>query len=397
LAEILLVHNYYQQKGGEDVVFSSERDLLINAGHDVITYERHNGEILNYSSFQKIKFSYQTIWGGNTLKELDQLLLSQRPRIVHFHNTFPLISPAAYAICRNRGAAVVQTLHNFRLLCPEARLFRSGAPCELCLHKNVKWPGVIHACYHGSIGQTSVIAAMLAYHRFIKTWGQQVNRYIVLSSFSRQKFIEGGLPRDKIVVKPNFVSLDPGGKISDKRYTLIIGRLSPEKGIDTLMKSWELLPHIPLKILGDGPLLPFVQEYIKAKNLGNIEILGWQSREAVIALLREASFLIFPSTCYENFGMTIIEAYACGLPVIAARLGAPANIISEGRTGLLFDPGNENDLSKKVDWAWNHPNEINEMGVRARKEYESSYTAQKNYELLINVYAQAAAVNKGIK
>jgi glycosyltransferase involved in cell wall biosynthesis len=387
--KILLVHNHYQQKGGEDVVFSSERDLLIRAGNEVITYERYNDEILNYSDLQKIKFSTQTIWGGDAIRELDQLLLSERPKIVHFHNTFPLISLAAYSACKDRGAAVVQTLHNFRFLCPEARFFRKGASCELCLHKALAWPGVIHACYHNSMFQTGIIAAMLAYHRFIKTLEQQVNRYIALSNFSRQKFIEGGLPSKKIVVKPNFVYPDPDGKLGDGRYALVIGRLSPEKGIATLMKAWEALPHIPLKILGNGPLLPFVQGFIKGKNINSIEILGWQSRETVIALLREASFLIFPSACYENFPMTIIEAYACGAPVIATRLGAATNIILEGVTGLFFEPGDEESLIEKVVWAWNHPNEIIEMGARARKEYETSYTAQKNYELLMKIYEQA--------
>jgi glycosyltransferase involved in cell wall biosynthesis len=387
--KVLLVHNHYQQKGGEDVVFSSERDLLIRSGHEVITYERHNDEISNYSGLQKIKFSYQTILDGDAVRELDRLLLSQRPKIVHFHNTFPLISPAAYAVCRDRGAVVVQTLHNFRLLCPEATFFRKGVPCELCLNKKLAWPGIIHGCYHHSLAQTAVIAAMLAYHRSIRTWGQQVNRYIALSNFSRQKFIEGGLPPEKIVVKPNFVYPDPGGKLGDSRYALVIGRLSPEKGIAILMQAWEALPHIPLKILGDGPLLPYIQEHIKEKRMRSIEILGWQSREAVIALLREASFLIFPSACYENFPMTVVEAYACGVPVIATRQGAATNIVIEGVTGLFFEPGDKVCLTEKVDWAWKHQAEVTEMGFQARKEYESGYTAQKNYELLKNVYDQA--------
>ncbi|MDR3574522.1 MAG: glycosyltransferase family 4 protein [Anaerolineaceae bacterium] len=389
MAEILLVHNHYQQKGGEDVVFSSERDLLIRAGHDVVTYERHNDEISNYSALQKIKFSFQTIRGGDSLRELDQLLGSQRPKIVHFHNTFPLISPAAYEVCKNHGAAVIQTLHNFRLFCPAATFFRNNAPCELCLNKSFAWPGVLHACYHNSRVQTSIISSMLAYHRIIRTWQKHVDGYIALSNFPRQKFIEGGLPPKKISVKPNFVYPDPGRGSGDGSYALAIGRLSPEKGFGTLLKAWEFLPSIPLKILGDGPLFSLFQEKIIENRLNNIELLGWQSPETVRALLKGASFLIFPSIWFENFPMTILEAYACGDPVIATQIGALKDIIVQGETGLFFEQRNEKDLAEKVDWAWNHPSEMFKMGTLARREYESRYTAEKNYNLLMDIYEKA--------
>jgi len=247
----------------------------------------------------------------------------------------------------------------------------------------------MHACWRGSRAGTAVVVAMLTIHRLLKTWQEQVDRYIALTEFARQKFIEGGLPAEKIVVKPNFVHPDLGMGRHEGDYALFVGRLSPEKGIQTLLRAWRHLKGVPLKIAGDGPLRAKLEGFVKNEGLEGVEILGRRPREDVFRLMREARVLVFPSEWYEGFPMTIAEAFACGLPVIASRLGAATEIVEDGRTGLLFEPGNPEDLAAKVKWAWQHPKEMEEMGREARQEYEQKYTAERNYEMLMDIYKRA--------
>ena len=262
---------------------------------------------------------------------------------------------------------------------------REGRICERCIGEIIPWPGVIYGCWRNSRTQTGVVSAMLSIHRLLRTWSKQVDIYIALTEFARRKFIEGGLSEDKIVVKPNFVYPDPGTGEHKGNFVLFVGRLSPEKGVRTLLQAWQKIKDIPLKIIGDGPLLKEVQ----SKTEGRIEVLGRIPRQEVFSLMKEARFLILPSEWYESFPMVLVEAFATGLPVLASNLGAMAEIVEHGRTGLLFEPGNPEDLADKVIWAWNHPEKMAEMGREARKEYERKYTAEKNYEMLMEIYKLA--------
>ena len=387
---ILLIHNFYKQAGGEDGVFTSECALLQAHGHSVIEYTDKNEHInRNFS------VASNTIWSRESYKKLQELIKKTRPHIAHFHNTFLQISPSAYYACYEKEIPVVQTLHNYRLLCPNALFFRDNHVCEDCLGQTPPWAGVLHRCYRDSHSQTLVSAIMITLHRWLKTWEEKVDIYIALTEFSRQKFIQGGIPEEKIVVKPNFVYPDPGVRTSDKsKYVVFVGRLSTEKGLHTLLNAWRNLNPIPLKIVGDGPLLSETQEFIKIEHLENIELLGHCSHSDVLELIKQARLLILPSVLYENFPLTIAEAFACGIPVIASRLGAMEEIIEDGQTGLHFTPGNAESLVSKVDWAWTHPNQMREMGRNARHEYEEKYTAERNYEKLIDIYTKAITTSK---
>jgi glycosyltransferase involved in cell wall biosynthesis len=388
--KILLTHNRYQQPGGEDAVFEAEAALLERMGHEVIPFVEDNARL---NGMNPLKAARNAIWSREAQGRLRRLIRETRPEVAHFHNTFLMISPAAYYACKEEGVPIVQTLHNFRLLCTAATFFRDGRICEDCLGKAVTWPGVIHACWQGSRAGTAVVATMLTFHRFLKTWREKVDVYIALTEFARQKFVEGGLPAEKIVVKPNFVAPDPSMGSHDGGYALFVGRLSQEKGIMTLLRAWQMLKDIPLKIVGDGPLRDKIQEFIKQEGLINVEFLGRKTRNEVFQLMQKAQVLVFPSECYEGFPMTVAEAFACGLPVIASRLGAIAEIVEDGRTGLLFRPGDPEDLAAKVEWAWTHPGELEKMGQEARREYERKYTAERNYEMLREIYKQAMRCN----
>lgn len=363
-----------------------EASLLRQHGHEVVEYRQDNQRI---ETLNRLSVAAQTIWSRPVYRALRQLVRDIHPDITHVHNTFVLISPAAYYASRAAGVPVVQTLHNYRLLCPAATFFRDGQLCEECLGKTPPWPALRHACYRHSSVQSAVTATMLTVHRGLKTWQTQVDRYIALTEFSRRKFIQGGLPAEKVVVKPNFVSPDPGRREGSGRYALFVGRLAPEKGVMTLLRAWQQVAGVPLKAVGGGPLMQDVQTFLHTHQLSDVEVLGQRDLEEVLTLMKGAWFLVLPSEWYETFGRVAIEAFACSVPVLASRLGAMAELIDEGRTGLLFRPGDPEDLAAKVRWAVEHPEAMTRMGAQARQAYEAKYTAEHNYQMLMNIYAEA--------
>jgi glycosyltransferase involved in cell wall biosynthesis len=383
--KVLLCHNYYQQAGGEDEVFAAEGALLEAHGHQVVRFTRHNNAIDRMNRFD---LSLKTLWNRETYTELRTLIQQERPQVMHCTNTFPLISPAAYDAAREEGVAIVQTLHNYRLLCPSGTFLRNGRVCEDCLGRSVPWPGVLHKCYRNSRAASAVVASLLTYHRVRQTWRNKVDVYIALTEFARQKFLEGGFSSEQIVVKPNFLLNDRGMGSGQGGYAVFVGRLSVEKGVETLLKAWTRQPApLPLKIIGDGPLAESVRQAASAGTA--IEWLGRRSLDEVLDVIGNAAFLIMPSIWYETFGRTIIEAFSRGTAVIASRLGALAELVDEGRTGLLFEPGNAEELAARARQLAGHPTLLQRMREEARQEFEEKYTADRNYGMLLAIYEKA--------
>jgi glycosyltransferase involved in cell wall biosynthesis len=383
--KLLLAHNRYQEAGGEDRVFASEAALLKAQGHHVVLYDVHNDRA---TLMNPIILAGAAIWNRSSYRELRSKIRRERIQVAHFHNTFPLISPAGYFAAKAEGVPVVQTLHNYRLICPNALCFRDGHVCEDCVGKTPPWPGVVHACYRGNRAATGVVATMLTAHRGLRTWTNMVDVYVALTEFQRRKFIEGGLPEDKVVVKPNSVNLDPGLGEGKEGYHLFVGRLSTEKGVSTLVSAWERLGgQVPLKIAGDGPLAGTVAK--AASRLSGVEWLRHQPADRVSELMKGARTLIFPSVLFEGFPLVVAEAYAVGLPVVASNLGSMSALIDHGRTGLHFRPGDPGDLAAQVRWTSEHPTELASMRREARAEFEAKYTAARNYDRLIEIYELA--------
>ncbi len=382
--KILLVHNLYQQKGGEDSVLGAEKKLLLDHGHEITEYLRDNHEISDYSPIKKLSLVFATAWSSESYDEVTGLLQKHKPDIAHFHNTLPLITPSVYYACHAKGVPVVQTLHNYRLICPGALLMRDGKICEDCLTGSV-YKSLLHKCYRGSAPGTFAVARMIDYHRKRRTWKNEVDRFIALTNFARDKFIEGGLPAEKIAVKPNFVDVPARpDKNNERTGALYVGRLSHEKGIFTLITAWRKL-DMPLRLAGDGPMM----EDVINTGLHNITALGLCEPEKVNEEMERSEFLIMPSQWYEGFPMALVEAFAHGLPVIASRLGGMAEIVEDGVTGLHFTPGDPDDLAEKVRWMIGHPDERKRMGENARRIYEEKYTPERNYEMMRNIYKQA--------
>jgi len=379
---IVIAHNHYQQAGGEDQVFVAESQLLESHGHRVTRFAVTNRDLDNTNP---LRLAATTVWNNDAYHRLRGLFRRERPHVVHFHNTFPIISPAGYYAASAEHVAVVQTLHNFRLLCPNAIFFRGGRICEDCMGRMVPWPSVVHGCYRGSRPATAATAAMLSLHRACGTWKHLVHRYIALSEFARRKFIEGGVPATRLVVKPNFVGRDPGTGEHRGRFALFVGRLSAEKGLDVLLAAWQRVGHIlPLKIVGAGPL-----DGLSRGHYPSVEWLGALTEDRVLALMQQALLLVFPSHVYENFPITLLQASACGLPVVASGHGSIAEIVHDGVTGRHFRPADAADLAEKIEWVIDHPEEVASMRDRARREFESKYTAEQNYKQLLDVYQAA--------
>jgi glycosyltransferase involved in cell wall biosynthesis len=389
MMRILLIHNYYQQPGGEDQVFAAEAEMLEARGHQVLRHTVHNDAISGMASH---RVAMATLWNAEQRRVLGRLIRQERPALAHFHNTFPLISPSAYSIAKRHGVAVVQTLHNYRLLCLNGLLLRDGKVCRECVGKALPWPGVRHACYRTSVAASGVTAAMLVLHRALGTWKRCIDRFIALTEFGKQEMVAGGLPAERIAVKPNFASAAPDvRKNGSGSFALFVGRLTPEKGITTLLRAWQrsadLLP--PLKIVGDGPCMAEARE--RAAALPGVELTGALPQSGVQALMREAAMLVVPSEWLEGEPRTVIEAYACGTPVVASRIGTLETLIEDGVTGVHFRPGDADDLAAKVRWCAANPARLQAMRAAARAEYERKYTPEINYELLMSIYGDALA------
>ena len=334
----------------------------------------------------------QTIWASDSRKDFRELLRRERPDLVHFHNTFMMISPSAYYACTEYGVPVVQTVHNYRLLCLSGDLFRGGKICEECIGRTIPWPGVRHRCYHGSLSHSAAVASMLLAHRALRTWERKVDLFIAPSAFLAEKLAQGGIPAEKIVVKPNFVAFDTSVRAGrDDRYAIYLGRLSPEKGVRNLIAAWQKIEDLRLLIVGAGPEEDYIRATIMERGSGNVEMTGPQTRDSVAVLLKGAAFLVFPSQWHEPFGLAAVEAFASGVPVIAARAGAISEIVRDGHTGLLFAPGSVDELARKVRWAIDNPEATRRMGENARRVYEQRYTPEKNYPMLMEIYHRATA------
>lgn len=381
---VLLVHNAYQQRGGEDSVVDAELALLRDGGHAVETCFRHNDEV---GAMSKPALLANTLWSRRTVDEIGALAERFRPDVIHVHNTHPLVSPSVFWAAAKLRVPVVQTLHNFRLLCPQGMLLRDERVCEDCLG-HVPWRGVWHRCYRRSAVQSAVVAATVTLHRGAGTWQRKVSRYIALNRFCRDKFVQGGLPAERMRIKPNFVDVpapEPGGPRSGG---LFVGRLSTEKGVGVLARALAASPDVTLSVVGAGELEGELRAVVRERMLGFLPL------PRILALMQRASWLVVPSIWYENFPRTIVEAYACGLPVIASRLGALPELVEDGRTGLLFEPGSADDLARKLQWAHSHPDEMKRMGDAARARYETMYTPERNLAMLNEIYADAIAAER---
>src|SRR3984893_18160536 len=382
IARVLLVHNRYQQRGGEDAVVVAEQNLLRGNGFAVELMEAANDQIVGRRG--KLKASGTVFHNFSAISKLRSLLQKFRPDLVHVHNWFPSLSPAIFRTCKRERVPVVHTIHNYRLLCAKSTLFRQGAVCEDCLNTTFRLPGIRHGCYQGSRSGTAVATGAMLSHWHLGTWRSCVDRFIALSEFARRKMEQGGLPSEKISVKPNFLDFDPGVRPGNGNFFVFAGRLSEEKGVLLLLDAWRTAPHLPtLKIVGTGPEAAMVKA--AASSIPNVELYGQADPTTVLDMIGNASALICPSKWYEGMPRVVIEAFAVGTPVVASRIGVYPEMIKVPDFGFLFDPGHPLDLIRCVS-SLNDSGRLGEMRRKARIQFENLYSAKRNMQILGEIY-----------
>lgn len=368
-------------------MFEAEGEILAAHGHAVERLEFDNHDV---EGMGRAALAARTVWSREGRDAVERAARAHQADVVHFHNTLPLVSPAGYYGARAAGAAVVQTLHNYRLICPGALLYRDGTPCEDCVGRAFAWPAVLHGCYRGSRAATLAVATMTTVHRALGTWTQAVDRYIAITPFAYGKFVAGGLPTDKLAVKANPMAFDPGAGENRTGRAVFVGRLDQGKGVEPLLRAWREHPDLPpLTIVGDGPLAPVVEA--AASGDGRIEWTGWRSRSDVLAILQSAAALVFPSVLFEGgTPMTLVEAFACGLPVAASDLGSARDVVDGDRLGRRFTPGDPAALADAVR-AVVHAPDYDAMRLAVRDRFLQTYAPDPNYAVLARIYRDALA------
>lgn len=395
MLRILLLHNYYQQPGGEDAVFRAERDLLRAYGHPVETLEFHNQQI-STGAWGQLQAGLLGFYNPASARRLQAAIAAFRPDIIHIHNLFPVASPAVLWAARQAGVPVVMTLHNYRLICPGALLYTGGQLYEKSVHRLFPWDAVRRRLYRNSALQTAVVAAITGVHKLLGTWRTSVARYLVLNEFARRRFLDSslGLQPGQLVYKPNFIA-DPGQPPANGQragHLLFVGRLSPEKGLQTLLSA-AAAHGLPLVVVGDGPLRAEVEAC--AATAPCVQYHGPADAAGVAAAMRHCRALVMPSECVEGMPMVVLEAFAAGTPVLASRRGGPGEMIKPGVNGLLFEPGDTEGLVRAAHALLADHVLAARLGAAGRASYETLYTPATNYALLLALYDVVVAETLG--
>ncbi|HET7872376.1 MAG TPA: glycosyltransferase family 4 protein [Terriglobales bacterium] len=385
--KVLMLHNRYLTLGGEDVSTAADVALLKEYGHEVKLLEQDNRDI---EGLGRTRTAMNTLWSSRAFHIVEKELRSGQYDVLHVQNFFPLWSPAVYYAAAKCSVPVVQTLHNYRLMCVNSFLYRNHGVCEECLGRKLPWPGVMHGCYRSSRAASATVAGMIGLHNLMRTWSTKVHGYIAVSEFARAKYITAGLPEEKIAVRPNFLHPAPEPGHGGGGYALYVGRLSPEKGIATLLKAWKAAKDpLPLKIVGEGPLRELVSAAAQADSA--IEYIGARSLDEVLRLMGEAELLVFPSEWQETMGRTVMEAFAKGTPVLASALGPALSMVAPAKTGLHFQAGNVSSLCAELDWCSRNLDKVRALRNNARAWFEQNCTGPASLATLLEVYRRAGA------
>ena len=386
--KVLVVHNYYQIPGGEDTVVANEIKLLEDHGHEVLLYSRNNTELKTFSKVQKLLLPITTVFNPKTYKEVKKIIKEKNIDIVHVHNTLNLVSPSVYYAARSCKVPIVQTIHNFRLLCPAATLYRDGHICEECLQKGILC-SLKYNCYRGSKLQTLACVLTSKIHRAMGIY-KKIN-YICLTEFNKNKLLEINngkrkkliLPK-QVYVKPNFTFEElECSNAEDGKYYLFVGRVEKIKGMDVLIEAFSNLPEETIVIAGKGTELEYYQEQMVQRNLKNVSFLGFQKKEQVQELMKNAKAMIVPSQWYEGFPMTIVEALSAGTPVIGADIGNISSLVKQGVNGWKFKYDSPQELVNAIKLCNRTPRK--NLNVSC----DGAVLAEENYKVLKQIYENA--------
>lgn len=384
--KILQVHNYYQIPGGEDTVVANEKKILEEYGHTVIQYSRNNSELIKFSKFRKLLLPVTTIFNPTTYRNIKKIIREQKIDAVHVHNTLNLISPAVYYAALACKTPVVQTIHNFRLLCPGATFYRDGHICEECVEHGLQC-ATKYRCYRGSKAQTLACVVSIWIHRMTGIYGKL--NYICLTEFNKQKLLtQKQIQSEQVYIKPNFAVSEQNAVISyENRLNQFIfaGRLDKLKGIDVLLEAWMKLGADAPKLIvcGTGPMEEWCRKFILDNGLYNIEMKGFVENSKTKNLIANSKALIIPTQWYEGFPMTVAEAYSVGTPVIGSSMGNVGSVIVDGATGMRVDAKESEKLADALNLFISADKD---MVQSTKDEYDAKYSENENYKLIISIY-----------
>lgn len=374
--KVLQVHSKYKKRGGEETVVDEEKAVLESHGHTVIQYIRDNAETDDYGAMGLIRLSLTQRRNKVAVNEVTALLAKEKPDICHVHNVYPLISPAVYEACQLQGIPVVQTLHNYKMLCTNSLLFRAGDVCELCLNKSLM-NSVRYSCYKNSLLATAVQADAIQYHRRKGTWQKMVDAYVCLTEFQKDKMVEGGMPAEKLRIKPNFVHKTHLSSTYED-FFLFVGRLDQSKGLADLLELMDTCVNSRFVLIGDSENPELFSRF------QNVKYLGPQSRDVVLDYMSRCKAVIFPSRYYEGMPMVILEAFSLQKGVIAGEMGAMSSMIRHGVNGLSY--ADTNGLIKVVRELEEQDALVRKTGKGAFDDFENIYSVEQGYQNLISLY-----------
>jgi glycosyltransferase involved in cell wall biosynthesis len=393
--KVLLIHNFYRYRGGEDRYVKILEDGLRLNGHQVIRFFYDSRDIKKFSFFRKISIPFKLIHSPSACHKLEQLILKEKPDLTVAHNLNPLLPLSILKVLKKHNIPILKRLENYKFLCLNGLFLRNNYNvCESCKHGNFLH-GIIHRCYQRSFFNSIGYAISEFIHRKRQTVIKSSDLFLATSSFVKSKFVEAGFPGDRIVVHPNYLDFDPlESTTPPANYAVYLGRLSQEKGLFTLLKAFQQLPDIPLKILGDGPMEMELKEFVRLNNMPNVSFEGFVDGVSKQDILKKALFLVFPSECYESFGYTIIEAFACGVPVIATDIGGNRELVKEGSNGYLYQPNDPNDLKEKARLLLSDRKRLDEMKENSLDKSKKLYKRDLGYRQLFSIFEQLTGSKK---
>jgi len=384
--KILLCHNFYRLRGGEDRCVELLSELLTAKGHKVLPFFKYSRAVETFGWTRRLALPFEMFYSLPTRSAIQQTVKADSPQLAYIHNLYPFISPSVLRVFKDHGIPMILTMHAYKPLCTNGLFFTQGHICEKCGNGNYIH-GILNNC-RNSYTESVVYAISFAIHRQLKLIEPNVDIFITPSDFLKRKLIQYGYPENKIIVIPHFVPMIKNytGKSNTRDYVVYFGRLSFEKGIITLLNAAKLIPHIGIVIIGDGPLRLRVSNHIQEEKLNNVRTMGYLSGDDLFSVISGASFTIVPSESYETFGYSAIESLYLGRPVVASRIGGLPEIIDDRINGLLFEPGNPQDLAQKIDDLWSNPDRVNELGLNGEQKAKTQYTPERFYERLSYVF-----------